>query len=358
MRFPIFKTKIRGLTQKFNLNNPEARKKYFELKAGKEIEKLREYLRNGNTFIAYLVGKKNSGKGTYSGLFTEIFGKEKIELFSVGDMVRQFHTNWQTFSKSPKLDELKKLYRGYISFDDAVDALLGRSTDKLLPTEFILALVKLHISSLPKKTIFIDGLPREIDQVSYSLYFRDVINYRDDPDVFVLIDIPETVISERIKHRVICPKCNTSRNKKLLITSDIGFDQNLKDYFLVCDNESCSRVRMVPKEGDSLGIKPIRDRLNKDEQILKSIFSLHGVPKVLLRNSIPIREAKKYFDDYELTPEYGFKMDHLSGKVKIVEKPWTFKDDNKIESVSLLAPPVVVSLIKQLPKALGLRSVI
>ncbi|MFH1192311.1 MAG: hypothetical protein V1655_02445, partial [bacterium] len=37
---------------------------------------------------------------------------------------------------------LNKNYRGYISIDDAINALLNRDTKTLLPTEFILALVK------------------------------------------------------------------------------------------------------------------------------------------------------------------------------------------------------------------------
>ncbi len=41
-------------------------------------------------------------------------------------------------------------------------------------------------------------------------------------------------------------------------------------------------------------------------------------------------------------------------KIKAVEKPWTFKDDQGKESYSLLAPPVVVSLICQLKEALGI----
>ena len=87
MRFPIFKTKIDGVTKKFNLTDPKEQKEYFELKAGREIEKLREYLKE-NTFVAYLLGKKNSGKGTYSKMFAEIIFPERVEHFSIGDMVR------------------------------------------------------------------------------------------------------------------------------------------------------------------------------------------------------------------------------------------------------------------------------
>ena len=112
---------------------------------------------------------------------------------------------------------------------------------------------------------------------------------------------------------------------------------------------------MVPKEGDNLGIFPIKARLEKDEDILRKVFGLHGIGRILLRNHVPAVEAGKYFDSYELTPEYILKWDGNRGKVMVEEKPWTIKDDNGVESCSLLAPAVVVSLLKQLPKAIGLE---
>ncbi len=351
LEFPIIGTKVEGVTKEFDLSDPKGRAEYFEVKAGKEINQIREYLKR-NTFVAYLLGKKSSGKGTYAGMFSEIFGKEKFAHVSVGDLVRKTHEDWANFSKSPKYDELKKLYRGYISFEDAVDAFRGRSTEKLLPTEFILALLKQNIQDLRGKTIFLDGLPRETDQVSYSLFFRDLINYRNDPDMFILVDIPESVLSERIKYRVVCPECNTSRNKKLLITTKIEYDEKEGKFYLHCDNPGCSGPRMVEKEGDILGIEPIRPRLEKDEQILRTVFGIHGVPKILLRNHVAVSEANKYFDSYEITPEYSFKWDAQRKKVVVIEKSWTIKDDNGVESFSLLAPPVVVALIKQLAEIL------
>ena len=109
---------------------------------------------------------------------------------------------------------------------------------------------------------------------------------------------------------------------------------------------------MVPKEGDDLGIAPIKGRLTKDEEILKTVFSLHGIPKILLRNHVPVPEAKKYFDDYELTPEYVLAVDKKTKKVLVKEKPWTIKDDNGIECFSLLAPPVMVAMVKQMAEVL------
>ena len=87
LSFPVFKTKIPGDTQKFSLEDPAERRRYFDHKAGAEIEKLREYLRTG-TFVGFLLGKKNSGKGTYSKLFMEAVGKERVAHLSVGDIVR------------------------------------------------------------------------------------------------------------------------------------------------------------------------------------------------------------------------------------------------------------------------------
>lgn len=345
--FPIIGTKVSGVTKKFDLTSPATRKVYFEAKCGDEINHIKEFLK-GSTFMAFLLGKKNSGKGTYSHLFTEIFGEKSVALVSVGDVVRETHANWKTFKKSDDYKKLKSLYRGYISFDDAVDSLLGRSQDKLLPTEFILALLKLKLSGLSGKSVFIDGLPREMDQVSYSLYFRDLAGFTDSRDLFILIDIPESVIDERIKYRTVCPICHAVPNKKLLITSKIKYDPKTKEFILICDNPDCKGARTVRKEGDDLGIDPLRPRLAKDEEILRKAFNLHGIPKILLRNHVPVAEAKKYYDDYELTPEYILSWDSKGKKVKVKEKPWTIKDDNGVESYSLLAAPVMISLLKQM----------
>ena len=339
------------LNKKFDLESPAGRKEYFEAKAGDEIKHIGKFLES-NTFIAYFLGKKSSGKGTYSKLIAEIFGEEKIAHVSVGDLVRETD-DWKNFAKTVRFERLKKYYRGYVSFEDIEKSLAKRSTEKLLPTEFILALVKAHIDELQGKAVFIDGLPRGMDQVSYSLYFRDIANYRDDPDLFVLIDIPESVIDERMKYRVVCPICQTSRNNKLNVTSKIGYDTQNDVFYLVCDNQNCKGARMVKKEGDEKGLEPIRERLNRDEELIRTTFKIHGIPKILLRNHIPVKEAKEYFEDYELTPEYSFSRGK-DGKVKVHEKSWTVKDDNGVECYSLLAPPVVVSFLKQLVEVLDI----
>jgi hypothetical protein len=88
--------------------------------------------------------------------------------------------------------------------------------------------------------------------------------------------------------------------------------------------------------------------------LIKEAYNLQGIPKVLLRNSIPVGETKKMTDDYEITPEYVYKFEEKTGKVTTSEKAWEVKDDEGTTSNSLMPPPVVVSLIKQLVKVLGL----
>src|SRR3989344_1481595 len=353
--FPVIKTKVLGMDKKFDLNDPQERKEYFEAKAGPEIAKLRQHL-TGNTFIAYLLGKKNSGKGTYTKLMAEILGVDKIGHISVGDLVRETYKIVGDSEEKKKIKEyLEKHYRGYISIDEALDALVGKNQKALLPTEFILTLVRREIDQRAKKAIFLDGFPRDLDQIQYSMYFRNLIDYRSDPDIFVAINIPESVLDERMSNRVVCPVCHAPRNLTTFPTKEAGYDEKTKQFYLKCDNPECQGARMVGKEGDSAGIESIRERLELDDKLIKKVMSLHGIPKILLRNAIPVNSIKDgIIDDYEATPKYVFNRNKETGKIITTKELWIIKDDEGVESYSLLAPTVVVGLIKQLVKALEL----
>lgn len=367
--FPIFKTKIDGVDQKFHLEDPVQRRKYFDLKAGAEIEKLRGWLRE-NTFVGFLLGPKNSGKGTYSKLFMEAVGEERVAHLSVGDVVRSVHRDLSNKKRRKELEEfLKRRYRGFVALDKIWDVMEGRDTKTLLPTEIILALVEREVDRIGRKAVFIDGFPRNLDQVSYSLYFRALIGYRDDPDFLVFIDVPEAVIDERMKYRVVCPICQSPRNTKLLRTKEAGYDKDKKQFYLLCDNPSCDgfgKSRMVSKEGDELGIEAIRERVEVDGKVMKMLLGLQGVPKVYLRNSVPVDAAEEYIDDYEITPSYRYELEAgkvnpaldpifaSKGGVKVIEEPWTVKDEDGKPSYSLLPAPVALALIKQTAQVLNL----
>jgi len=357
LSFPVFKTKIPGDTLKFSLEDPVERRKYFAHKAGSEIEKLREYLRGG-TFVGFLLGKKNSGKGTYSKLFMEAVGKERVAHISVGDIVRSVHADLSDETKKKDLVAfLGERYRGFIPIDQIFDIIGGRDTKTLLPTEVILALVEREVTRLGRKAVFIDGFPREMSQISAALYFRSIMGYRDDPDFFAFIDVPNTVMDARMKTRVICPKCQTPRTSKLLRTKEIGYDEQTKEFFLICDNPTCpgfGTSRMISKEGDELGIEAIRDRIETDDTIMRHLLELQGVSKILLRNCVPVHEAADVIDDYEITPSYRYEWNEREKKVRVIEEPWIVNDDNGVPSYSLLPAAVVVSFVKQMSTVLGL----
>ncbi|MFZ2153214.1 MAG: nucleoside monophosphate kinase [Microgenomates group bacterium] len=351
LNFPVQSNKVAGVDQDFNISDPGQRQTYFRLKAGPEIEKIKTYLEN-RTFVAIMLGKKGSGKGTYSGMLKEIFGDDHIGQISVGDITRAV---FEEIKNPQGMADLKKYlennYRGYISIDEAIDIFVNKTQGKLLPTEFILSLVTREIEKLPRKALIIDGFPRNVDQVSYSLYLRSIINFRDDPDFMVLIDIPETVIDARIKNRFICPKCQTSRNLTLLPSSKIGFDETSKEYYLICDKAGCDGGRMVRKEGDEQGIAPIKDRLDLDGSLMEMAQDIHGIQKIFLRNPIPLEKVDENFDTYEMTPEFYYEKSE-SGEIATKTKPWVVKDDNGIDCVSLMAPAVMVSYLRQLAKIL------
>jgi adenylate kinase family enzyme len=348
MEFPIFKTKIEGVNKKFDLTNPKDQKEYFELKVGKEIKKLREYLKN-NTFVAYLLGKKNSGKGTYSKMFAEVVSPERVEHFSIGDMVRSTDRELANPEKKKGLIMfLEKNYRGKLSLDEIIHDLENRDTKTLRPTELVLALVKREMGKREKKSLFIDGFPRDLDQINFSLFFRDLIGHREDPDLFILIDVPESVIDQRIRWRRVCPQCQLSRNLKLLPTPNVSYDKKKKEFYLLCENPKCEDIMLLQKEGDGMGIKAIKKRLELDGKLMEMAFSTHGIPKILLRNSVPVKMASDFVDDYEITPEYEFKFDEKNEKIERKEKPWVIPSDSGEPSYSLLPPPVVVSMIKQM----------
>ena len=351
--FPIFKTKIPSVDGKFNLNDPAERAKYFQAKAGPEIEKLKKYLET-KTFVAFLMGKKNSGKGTYSKLFMEAVGKEKIGHISVGDVVRDVHKAIESGEGKKELMEfLEKNYRGFHSLEEVENIIMGRDTKSLVSSEVIVALLEYEISKRPRQAVFIDGFPRALDQIGYSLMLKQVLGYREDPDFLVFISVPESVIDARIKARVICPICKVPRSLKLAPTAFIGQDEKTGEFYLMCDDPNCNKARMVTKEGDELGIEPIRDRLELDDKIFRQLLELKGLPQIKLRNSIPADKAWDYVEKYEVTPMYSYKKG-ADGKIEVMEEPWLTPDDDGVESVSLLPATVALGFIKQTAEVLNL----
>ncbi len=355
MEFPIFNTRILSKGKTYDLTDASQRYSYFHDKAGAEIEAIKEYLET-NAFVGFLLAKKQAGKGTYSKMLQEVLGEDRLAHVSVGDIVRDVDLATKDASYRTELEiYMQKHYRGFVSLDQAFDAFYSRSQDKLLPTEFVLTLVKREIEKVGRKALFIDGIPRDLDQISYSLFFRELINFKNDPDFFVLIDTPEELISARLSGRRVCPICKTSKNIYFNPTTRVVFNKETHSYVLICDNKDCSGYKTaecVLKEGDSAGISLIRARLESDGQLMEKVGTLAGVPKINLRTSIPVEKKEANMEDYEIAPEFVYSGED---PVQISSRPFIFRDDFGVESHSLMAASVVLSLIYQIHAVLNLQ---
>jgi len=344
---------VDGLGKTYDLDSIVERRLYYQEKVGPEIEFLRDYFRN-NTFLAYWLAPKQAGKGTYMNGLKEIFGMDMFTHISVGDVVRTADVEFQEKGKKSEVYKYaKQNYRGNLQLDEAFDALIGRSTKDLVPTELVMSFLRLAIQKNEKKSLFIDGFPRNLDQVSYSLYFRELVNYRNDPDLFILINTPLAVLDERMKQRRTCLKCGNARNIALLPTKGIGYDTDKKEYYLMCDLTDCPGGRMVTKEGDHLGIETIKDRVLLDLEVMKRARKLYGIPKIELYNSLEKEQTFQYVDEYECTSACVYSHDS-KGKVKVSKELWEV-DDGDTSYYSLLPAAVVVQLVKQLARVLGYK---
>jgi len=345
------KTKQRKEPVNHDLFTVAGRRIYFDEKVGEEIKLLKKYFKD-NSFVAYLMAPKMAGKGTYTKMLEEVIGKGYFETVSVGDVVREAEKEYTEQGENSEVYQyVKKHYRGFLSLEEAFESMARRSTATVMPTEFVLTLVKRKIDKSEGKTLFIDGFPRKVDQVSYSLYFRDLINHREDQDIFILINIPIAIIDARIKNRRICPKCQSSRNTTLFPTSDVRVDEK-GEIYMMCDNPECEPVRLVAKEGDEQGIGLIEDRIISDLELMELARKMYGIERIELYNALEKEKAFDYVDEYEITKETSYKV--VGKELKKEEKLLVVIDDDR-EYYSLYPAPVVVQLIRQLVKVLGLK---
>jgi adenylate kinase family enzyme len=343
------------LDQEYDIISPQGRRLYFNAVVGEEITALREFLKQ-NTFIGYLLAPKMAGKGTYTNMLKEVIGEGYFENISVGDLVRNAEKEYLETGEgdSPLYVYTTENYRGLMGLDDIFASLTNRSTAGLsVPTDFVLMLIKREIDKIGHKSIFIDGFPRSVDQVSYSLYMRDLVNYRDDPDCFILINLPVSVINARIKERRTCPVCRNSRNLELSLTSIIGYDEEKDEIYLGCDNPSCKEkgIRMERKEGDEKGIALIKDRIITDLQVMEMARKMYGIEKIELYNSVEASVADKYTYEFDRTAAYYHE--YKDGKVVSTKKDFEV-EDHGVKYVSMMPPWVVVQFIRELSRMFGL----
>lgn len=338
----------------YDLSNPVDRLAYLESEVGDEIVAIKKYLEK-NSFIAYMLAKKQAGKGTYATMLREVLGEDKISHLSVGDIVREAQ---QKVGTEKGLEEIKTWfntnYSGGFRIDDLIEMLMNHEFAKYFPTGMIISLLEKAIHDSKGKALLIDGFPRTIAQIENTLNFADLIDYRPDPDFFVHIECPEEVILERYKGRRVCSKCGTSRNISLLPTPTVSYDEGSGEYVLHCDNPSCNNNPLVKKEADDLGYEAVAKRNSDTQELMDEIKKFTSEEStIILRNVVPVKGFdEKYL--YTVTKYSEYVLDKNTGAVSRIDKEWIVKDDDGTRCYSYYAAPVIKEFIKQLAKKLAL----
>jgi len=337
---------------KYDLSLPDDRRKYFQEKVGIELDALNEYLES-SSFVVYLLAKKMAGKGTYATMLREIFGEDKIAHLSVGDIMRYAEHAAETEKGTKELKKwFEEEYAGGFKADDLVEMLKNHEFAKYYPTGMIISLLKKAIRDSHGKALMIDGFPRNVSQIENALQFTDLIDYREDPDFFVHIEIPKAVIEARYAGRRVCPKCGNSRNLPLLLTPEIRYDSDTGEFILLCDNPSCDHQELVRKQADDAGMQAVEKR-NQDTQELMDEVRKYTDDKynLTLQNGLKVGEE---IEDYEVTQVFDLEVDEDTGKITKIPTPLVVKDDDGDDSYSLMAATVVKDFLKQLATGLEL----
>ncbi len=337
----------------YDLSNPSDRMEYFEEKVGEEISAIKKYLES-NSFVAYLLAKKMAGKGTYATMLREVFGEEKIAHVSVGDLVRDAE-NMAVDEKGARIlnDWLKKNYSGGFRVDDLIEMLRNHEFSKYYPTGMIISLLERAIHDCRGKALLIDGFPRTLDQIENSLKFTELIDYRPDPDFFVHIECPEEVILERYKGRRVCPKCSSTGHITLLPKPGVKYDEEKKEYILLCDNPACNKEPLIKKQADELGAQYVEKRNSDTQELMDEIkkYTETG-SSILLKNAVPVEGFVG--EDYEVTKITEYSRNETSGEITRTDKPWIMKDNDGVDCYSYYPAAVVKDFIRQLANKLEL----
>jgi adenylate kinase len=133
-----------------------------------------------------MFGPPGSGKGTYA---SRLSRELNIPHISTGDMIREEIKNNTEIGK--KTEDYAK--RG-----------------QLVPDDIVVEILQKRISQSDCRTGFIlDGFPRTVPQA-------EALENTVKPDVVINLDVPDTIIIERLSTRLICRNCGAIYNEHRL----------------------------------------------------------------------------------------------------------------------------------------------
>lgn len=138
-----------------------------------------------------ILGPPGSGKGTYS---SRIESRLDIERIATGDLCREI------IEEGGELGEKVEKY-----YDEG----------KLVPDKYINKMLKRKVEEIGKDDFILDGYPRDIEQAKF---LEDII----DLDAVIRLDVPESILIERLSSRRICEDCGEVYNKLFLKPEEEG----------------------------------------------------------------------------------------------------------------------------------------
>jgi adenylate kinase len=142
--------------------------------------------------IYVLFGCAGSGKGT----FAQAIKSEGYDHISTGDMTREEVANETEFGLKYKEAIINHIFGG-IPFDE-IQKLLEKKLTKAL---------------LENKGVILDGYPKTIDQCEFLDNFIKEKELKNRV-VFILLDVKEEDVIDRILYRQTCEKCGKIYNSK------------------------------------------------------------------------------------------------------------------------------------------------
>ncbi|MBU1110292.1 hypothetical protein KKB83_01615, partial [Patescibacteria group bacterium] len=186
---------------------------------------------------------------------------------------------------------------------EIVESLKSCSVKQLPPLGTTKALFDNLSDSLPEgKSVLLDGLPREIDQVP-MVTDKSARLGREGYNVIVLvIDLADDILDARIEARRICPKCGFVDGTLTPIINTVEHDSGDNKFYLVCPK---CQVRMVRKKGDQLS-KEIYERREKTEKTMRLLREqLPPEQLIYLRTDVSVNEFEGSNEDLNLSVEHS-----------------------------------------------------
>ena len=196
-----------------------------------------------------IFGPPGSGKGTYA---SRLMNKLGVPHISTGDLVREEIRN-----KTPLGNKIEKY----------------SSSGTLVPDEIITEILKKRLTSAVSKGFILEGYPRTVGQAQELDKITKV-------DVVVNLNVPDSVIVERLSARLQCKTCGAIYNEKTMKPKFQG----------KCDKDGGELFRRVDDQPEV-----IRERLKVYQEASEPVIGFYRAKHLLrdIRNEDPNADPEK-----------------------------------------------------------------